>query len=336
MRRRIAVTLLVLMLAGGAMGCSRGAADTAAEDPGAERGAPEAGEAPSAGETPDEKGGLTAAQRLEVFDALWQTVSERNVQLEQKRIDWERVKREFRGPVEQATDLAAFETLLRKVVSRLKDGHAYLDFPMDERRQTAIQTMMDGTRIVIRSVAPGSDAERAGLKAAMEITYVDGEPAAKVWEAKRQLLSDSTEYRNRWNAARTILWGLPGTSVAVVAAGSHQNGLRIANYLSPEPTVWGYGNDREAGLVREFITQPAAVTYGGPVIALTDPSCFSACDLFPAYLQQSGRGKVVGEPPSGATFEATEYPLPHGYTLHLRQGFAGTRPGAAGGEPGSA
>lgn len=344
------------------------------------------GEAP--GGAPD--GGLTAAQRLDVFDALWQTVSERNVQLEMKAINWEQVKREYRGQIEQAKDLATFETLLRKVVAQLRDGHAYLDFPMDERRQTAIQTMMDGSRVVIRSVVPGSDAEKAGLKAGMEITHIGGEPVVKVWEAKRQLLSDSTEYRNRWNAARTILWGLPGTQVSVTATeaggqtveakltrdqqtaqprpfefrtlpggifyvrfitfdedglmdrvegvlkqaaaeqpsgliidlrgnggGSHQNGLRIANHLSAAPTVWGYVNDREAGVVREFVTQPAAAIYSGPVVALTDPSCFSACDLFPAYLQQSGRGKVVGEPPSGATFEATEYPLPHGYTLHL-------------------
>jgi carboxyl-terminal processing protease len=356
-----------------AAGCSRDTAEVEAPKP-----------------APEAAAGLSAAARLAVFDALWQTVSEQNLQLAHKQIDWERVKQEFRGSVETAPDQAAFETLLRKAVARLKDGHAYLDFPMDVRHQTAMETMMDGDRVVIRSVVPGSDAEQAGLKPGMELTYIDGEPVATVWEAKRSLLSDSTEYRNRWNAARTILWGLPGTHVSVRAAdasgrtveanlardrqptgprpfefrtlpggifyvrfttfdedglmdrvegvlkqaaaeqppglildlrgnggGSHQNGLRIANYLSATPTVWGYVNDREAGVVREFVTRPAEATYRGPVIALTDPSCFSACDLFPAYLQQSGRGTVVGEPPSGATFEATEYPLPHGYTLHL-------------------
>jgi len=101
--------------------------------------------------------------------------------------------------------------------------------------------------------------------------------------------------------------------------GLHMLGVELADFLGVEPMVYGYLHDYVAGL-EPIRTDPAPQTYTGPVLALVDPGCASACDLFAAFLQRSGRAELVGEPPAGGAHMVRLLGQPNGYRLYLSIG----------------
>lgn len=115
---------------------------------------------------------------------------------ETKDIDWKSVSKEMLAAAKVAKDESAHFGVLRRLVSRLKDGHAYVA-PTDEKNAPKLPA-----ELVPEGVAPGihlcqdtktkkvyvkaswGAARRAGLTPGLEIISVDGKPA-EAWVKER-------------------------------------------------------------------------------------------------------------------------------------------------------
>lgn len=65
----------------------------------------------------------------------------------------------------------------------------------------------------------------------------------------------------------------------------------------------------------DVVLDPADSAYEGPVVVLIDVSCFSACELFAACIQATGRAAIVGEHSAGGVTGANWMQLPIGAPL---------------------
>jgi carboxyl-terminal processing protease len=66
-----------------------------------------------------------------------------------------------------------------------------------------------------------------------------------------------------------------------------------------------------------FVTSPREVVWEGPLIVLTGPASASASELLAAHVQDSGRGRVVGETTAGAVIGSRDVDLPDGGVMSL-------------------
>jgi len=66
-----------------------------------------------------------------------------------------------------------------------------------------------------------------------------------------------------------------------------------------------------------FVTSPREVVWEGPLMVLTGPGSASASELLAAHVQDSGRGRVVGETTAGAVIGSRDVELPDGGVMSL-------------------
>jgi len=108
-----------------------------------------------------------------------------------------------------------------------------------------------------------------------------------------------------------------GLIIDVRENGGGRHRFQLADHLFAEPTLLLRDRWHRAGSWREHWSTPATAIYAGPLLLLTNPGCTSACDSFAAWVQQTGRGKLVGEPTSGAARSVEYYDLPMGYVVGI-------------------
>jgi carboxyl-terminal processing protease len=76
--------------------------------------------------------------------------------------------------------------------------------------------------------------------------------------------------------------------------------LNIAGNFFERPTYYGGFRDR-AGEVQKYHTARASHVYRGPVVIIVDEESASASESFTAFMQESGRARVVGRQTAGST-----------------------------------
>ena len=87
----------------------------------------------------------------------------------------------------------------------------------------------------------------------------------------------------------------------------------LVERLVSEPVAfWNY---RYRDRTEELVVEPAATTYGGALVILTDAMSASSSEEFAGGLQAIGRARVVGERTPGMVLVADVVQLPHGATL---------------------
>lgn len=146
--------------------------------------------APAMGAAQNAADTLPAEAYVQDFDALWEAVRGGYAYWHRTRSDWDRV-RELYGPrASQVRSRREFLGVLEEVVRELYDSHAHVA----ANTATSPRLVPSGTdvwaewrdgRAVITDVRAGSEAERAGVRAGMEVTAIGGRP---VVEAARELL----------------------------------------------------------------------------------------------------------------------------------------------------
>ncbi|MDQ8201970.1 S41 family peptidase [Pelagicoccus sp. SDUM812003] len=62
---------------------------------------------------------------------------------------------------------------------------------------------------------------------------------------------------------------------------------------------------------------PFSRAYRGKIIVLVDSLSSSAADIFPAFIQETGRGTVIGQTTSGSLQLARTFRLPYGFKLYV-------------------
>ena len=114
----------------------------------------------------------TMEGRLSVFDDVWETVRDRYYDPTLRGLDWEAEREKFRPLAARAETTAELYTVLRNMLSALKDPHTRVYAP-DERFDwqhprfisIGVSVREVGGVPVVVSVERKSEAERAGLRA---------------------------------------------------------------------------------------------------------------------------------------------------------------------------
>lgn len=166
---------------------------------------------------------LSAEDRREVFDDVWEMIDEKYYDPSFNGVNWSAVRERYQPLIERAATDDEFYTLLKRMVGELRDAHTRFHTPRERRERKMDQGTSAGVSIyevegrsVIVSVDPSSDAARAGVEEGMLVRTVDGKPIeARLAEAQKNIGGSSSERANRLRLYRKILDGDPGTNIAL-------------------------------------------------------------------------------------------------------------------------
>lgn len=164
---------------------------------------------------------LSARERVEVFEKVWETIEEKYYDPSFNGVDWRAVRARYRPRVEASAGEEEFYDLLNQMAGELRDAHTRVRSPRQNRDRKRRQATSAGVRLfevegtpVVFDVAPDSEAARAGLLPGMVVRTVGGRPAAEALEAARREVGPSSSER----AARVLSYlrliaGEPGSTL---------------------------------------------------------------------------------------------------------------------------
>jgi carboxyl-terminal processing protease len=165
----------------------------------------------------------TPEGRLAVFDDVWQTVNDRYYDKNFHGVDWWAQRARFRDQAAAARDQVELYSVLRSLVTSLKDAHTRVFAPeekFDWQRPRFITVgislrEIEG-RLTVVNVERGSDAERAGIRAGDLLESIDGEPAINRLETRLRAQPDSsTPQAARLFALSSLMNGPSGSTVNI-------------------------------------------------------------------------------------------------------------------------
>jgi hypothetical protein len=127
----------------------------------------------------DSPASFTQHAYQEDFDFLWNEIRSSYAYFDKKTTDWAKVKALYRSQLVKVSTREEFIALLERVLEELYDHHAHLNTntassPRLVPSGADIWAAWNTDRAMITQVRHGSNAERAGLKAGMEIISIDG------------------------------------------------------------------------------------------------------------------------------------------------------------------
>jgi carboxyl-terminal processing protease len=149
---------------------------------------------------------FTRQQYEEDFDYLWRSIADDYAYFDQKQTDWNKVREIYRPQVEAVKTRDDFVALLESVLEELYDFHAHLNTntassPRLVPSGADIWAEWISGKAIITEVRPESRAEKAGIKAGMQVASING---IAVDEAVRRRIGKSLRSSN--DAARN--WAL--------------------------------------------------------------------------------------------------------------------------------
>jgi carboxyl-terminal processing protease len=172
---------------------------------------------------------LTATRegRLAVFDDAWETVRDRYYDPTFHGIDWQAERAKFRPLASEAQSTAELYSVLRRMLSSLRDAHTRVYAPderFDWRRPRFISVGISvrevGGAPVVISVERGSEAERAGLRAGDVVLSIDNEPALDLFSRRLQeQAASSTLAVTRIQVMAKLFEGTPDSAVSIAWMG---------------------------------------------------------------------------------------------------------------------
>ena len=115
----------------------------------------------------------------EDFDFLWKEIGTSYAYFDKKTTDWARVKILYQSKFKAAMTRTDFIALLEQVLEELYDHHAHLNTntassPRLVPSGADVWAAWKQDKAIITQVRPGSNAERAGLRAGMQVLAIDG------------------------------------------------------------------------------------------------------------------------------------------------------------------
>lgn len=164
---------------------------------------------------------LSAKERAEVFERVWKTVNEKYYDPKFNGVDWKAVREKYRPLAEKAASDAEFYDVLTLMVGELRDAHTRVRSPRRRIESEKKQATSAGVRIwqvegvpIITSVAPDSDAARAGVMTGMIVRTVGGRAVGEALsEARREVGTSSSERATRLLSYSRLVAGEPETQL---------------------------------------------------------------------------------------------------------------------------
>ena len=174
------------------------------------------------GRASNEEGSIPtpAAAYLEDFDSAWSFIRDTYAYFHEKDVDWPRVRELLRPRVDDVGNHDDFVGLLEDLVEHLYDHHAHLGtntassprlVPSGADLWAAHQ---DGIALITQ-VRTGSAAERLGVRAGMEVVYIDGRPVPEAVGERLPRGVDRLDPAARDWALRTLLAGRHNAPVRI-------------------------------------------------------------------------------------------------------------------------
>jgi len=188
---------------------------------------------------------LSAKDRLEVFQKVWQEINDNYYDATFKGVDWPAMQRRYLPIVESAKTDREFYAALNRMAGELHDAHTRVLSPTQLKNLRSQQSVTPGFQIdelegklVITSVNPDSEAARAGIEPGLIIVTVNGQPVADRIAALRKSISTSSS--DRYDQLRiygAILGGEIGSSLKLELQKPDGSKFQVAvtRQVIPEP-----------------------------------------------------------------------------------------------------
>ena len=124
---------------------------------------------------------LTKKQYQEDFDYFWSTIQDNYSYWDKKKADWNNVKNIYKPKIDTVTVKESFVGILEQVFYELYDHHASLNTNTPESQRlvpsgTDVWAEYVNGKPAVIEVKKGSGAERAGIRAGMQIISFDDVP----------------------------------------------------------------------------------------------------------------------------------------------------------------
>lgn len=162
---------------------------------------------------------LSAGERAEVFEEVWETINKKYYDPAFNGVDWKAVRESYRPRLAAVSTDEEFYGLLNRMAGELRDAHTRVRSPRQNRDRKRRQATSAGVLVyeventpVIFDVAPDSEAARAGVLPGMSVRTVDGRPTGEALaEVRRELGASSSERATRVLSYLRLIAGEPGT-----------------------------------------------------------------------------------------------------------------------------
>jgi len=179
---------------------------------------------------------LTPADRVSVFEQVWETINQKYYDPSFKGVDWRGVHDGYRPLVDKADTDEEFYEILKKMVGELHDAHTRFHTPEQRRERERLQAVSTGLSVfevegktVVVSVEPDSDAARAGVEPGMIVLQIDGKSIEQsLAEAKSRVTGTSTDRAVQLRIFRMIIDGDPGSTLRMKLARADGSVLDVA------------------------------------------------------------------------------------------------------------
>ncbi len=191
---------------------------------------------------------LSPADRVDVFEEVWETINEKYYDASFNGVDWQGVRERYRPLVKQAHSDEDFYGVLQQMVGELRDAHTRFHTPEQRRERERLQAVSAGLSLfdvegktVVVSVEPDSDARRAGVEPGMIVLAIDSKPVADcLTEARARVAGTSSDRAIRLRMYRMIIDGEPGTTLRLSLSRSDASVFDVAlvrRIVSDTPVV---------------------------------------------------------------------------------------------------
>jgi carboxyl-terminal processing protease len=196
-------------------------------------------------------------QRLQVesFDYVWTTIRDKHFDPAHGGVDWDRLRDELRPKVEQAGTRREARGILRDLIGRLGQSHfqiipaEVLEAMAQPVREgstggdTGIDARVVGGHAIVTSVAPGSPAERAGVRPGWEVLRIDDFRVAKLHAVAREFEGKTASEMVLADAVLSRLAGRIGERVRVVFRdGSDRKVDRVLTFTEARGGRYHFGH----------------------------------------------------------------------------------------------
>ena len=190
---------------------------------------------------------LSPHDRAEIFRQVWETIGEHYYDPSFRGVDWRAVGEHYRPQAESARSDAEFYGVFELMLAELRDGHTvFLPPPAPGAKEGegggAAGSLGLGLgdvegRVAVVEVAPGSAAERAGVRPGQLLREVNGKPVEEHVAFLRGLIAGSSSERLfRTKLLSALLHGGFLPMPRRLGLTDH-DGREFAVELSPEPTA---------------------------------------------------------------------------------------------------
>ncbi|MCE3282404.1 MAG: peptidase [Chitinophagaceae bacterium] len=124
---------------------------------------------------------LTPTQYREDFEYFWRTIKEDYCYWDKKQTDWEKAKTIYAPMIDTVRSKHSFVMLMERMFHEIYDHHASLSTNTKQSSKlvpsgTDLWAVFIGNKPLITEVRKGSGAEKAGIRAGMEVISVNNVP----------------------------------------------------------------------------------------------------------------------------------------------------------------